>query len=362
MVYALLALLLLIGGFLLYTHKVLGGEDLSKYDRNDPVSFEVPEQPEGIERLNAYLHEAFGIHGQSATASTGWASKRERFDAAGLARDHDCEFRKDSFEAGGVTLGGAWTLVEGANPDKRILYIHGGAMTVGSDISHRPLTYNIAKRTGCAVFAVNYRLMPENSRQATIDDSQAAYKWVLENGPNGPAPVQAIGVAGDSAGGNLTLMVANWVRNTDLRKPNAIVALSPQTDSTLSSPSMKGNLHTDLMLTPLLKDVLKAPRTLLLWGLRKSFGFNPSDSAISPIFDELSDLPPTLIQVSASEMLYDDSVRYAAKAQSQGSPVTLQSWNNLPHVWQIFDDYVKEAHDALDEIGAFFKKNGLNGN
>ena len=296
------------------------------------------------------------MQGQSAAASTGWASKRERFDAAGLARDHDCEFRKDSFEAGGVTLDGAWTLVDGAKSDKRILYIHGGAMTVGSDLSHRALTYNIAKRTGCAVFAANYRLMPENSRQATIDDSRAAYRWILENGPDDPTPAQAIGVAGDSAGGNLTLMVANWVRNADLRKPNAVVALSPATDTTLSSPSMKGNLHTDLMLTPLLKDVLEALHTLLLWGLRKSFGFNPSNPVISPIFDDLSDLPPTLIQASASEMLYDDSVRYAAKAQSQGSAVIFQSWNNLPHVWQIFDDYVKEAHDALDEIGNFFKK------
>ena len=179
MLYAFLALMGLIIGVLIYTYKVLGGENLSKYDQDMPVTFEVPEKPEGIDRLNAYLHESFGMQGQSATASTGWASKRERFDAAGLARDHDCEFRRDSFEANGVTLDGAWTLVEGAHPDKRILYIHGGAMTVGSDISHRPLTYNIAKRTGCAVFAVNYRLMPENPRQATIDDSREAYRLSL---------------------------------------------------------------------------------------------------------------------------------------------------------------------------------------
>jgi len=359
MLIALSALTLLVIGLLIYTHKILGGKNLSKYDRDDPVTFEVPEKPEGIDRLNAYLHEAFGMHGQSATASTGWASKRERFDAAGLARDHDCEFRKDSFEANGVTLDGAWTLVKGANPDKRILYLHGGAMTVGSDISHRPLTYNIAKRTGCAVFAVNYRLMPENSRQATIDDCRAAYQWILENGPDGTGTAQAIGVAGDSAGGNLTLMVSRWTKHAGIRTPDAVVALSPATDSTISSPSMKANLHTDLMLTPLLKEVLKAPRTLLLWGLRKAYGFNPSDPVISPIFDDLSDLPPTLLQASASEMLYDDSVRYAAKAQAQGSPVIFQSWNNLPHVWQIFDDYVQEAHHALDEIAAFFKKNGL---
>jgi len=361
MLYALLAIAVLIIGFLIYTHKVLGGENLSKYDRDAAPTFDVPENTDGIERLNAYLHEAFGMQGQSATAKTGWASKRERFDAAGLARDHDCEFRKDSFEAGGITLDGAWTLVKDANPDKRILYIHGGAMTVGSDISHRPLTYNIAKRTGCAVFAVNYRLMPENSRQATIDDSRAAYAWILENGPDGTKAAQTVGVAGDSAGGNLTLMVSNWARNENIRTPDAIVALSPATDSTISSPSMKENLESDLMLQPLLRSVLKAPRTLLLWGLRKAYGFNPSNPVISPIFDDLSNLPPTLIHASASEMLYDDSVRYVAKANAQGSPVSFQSWNNLPHVWQIFDDYLKESHDALDEIGAFFRQHGLDG-
>lgn len=361
MLLALPALTLPIIGGLIYTHKVLGGENLSKYDRNDPVTFDGPEKPEGIERLNAYLHEAFGMQGQSATAKTGWASKRERFDAAGLARDFDCEFRRDSFEADGVTIDGAWTLVEGADPNKRILYLHGGAMTVGSDISHRALTYNIAKRTGCAVFAANYRLMPEHPRQATIDDSRAAYKWILENGPDGPAPAEKIGVAGDSAGGNLTLMVSHWTRDMGIRKPDAVVGLSANTDATASSPSMKKNLHTDLMLTPLLKDVLKLPRTLVLLGLRKAMGRNPSHPDISPVFADLSDLPPTLLQASASEMLYDDSVRYAAKAQAQGSPVILQSWNHLPHVWQIFDDYVQEAHHALDQIGDFFRENGLNG-
>jgi len=361
MIYGLLAVVILGCCFLFYTYKILGGENLSKYDRNDPVTFEVPGKPEGIERLNDYLKEAFGMPGQSASASTGWSGKREGFDKAGLARDFECEFRRDNFEANGVTIDGAWTLVKGADPHKRILYLHGGAMTVGSDISHRALTYNIAKRTGCAVFAANYRLMPENPRQATIDDSRAAYKWILENGPDGPASAETVGVAGDSAGGNLALMVSHWTRKTPLRKPDAVVALSPTTDSTLSSPSMKRNLHTDLMLTPLLKDILKVPRVLLLWGIRKTYGFKPSDPIVSPVFDDLSNLPPTLIHASASEMLYDDSVRYVAKAQSQGSSVTFQSWVNVPHVWQIFDDYLKEAHDALDEIGTFFKKNGLSG-
>ena len=356
---AILVIIAAILCFLFYTHRVLGGENLSQYDRHLPIDFDVPENTEGLERLNAYLDENFGMHGQAANASSGWSSKRERFDAAGLARDYDCEFRSDKFTHDGIEVAGDWTLLEGADPNKRILYLHGGAFTVGSAISHRPITYNLAKQTGCVVFAPNYRLMPENHRQASIDDSRAAYDWVLDNGPDGTAACQAIGVAGDSAGGNLALMVSHWARDTTQRKPDAVVAISPVTDATLSSPSMKKNLDKDLILTPLLKPVLKAPRTLLLWGLKKAYGFNPSDPLISPIYDDLSGLAPTLVQASGTEMLFDDGARYAAKASSQGSPIMFQSWTNLPHVWQIFDDYVGEAHQALDEIGAFLKDNGV---
>lgn len=357
-VITLIFLLLLIGG-LIYTHRVLGGETLTAYDQALPLTFDVGEHPNGIERLNAHIDENFGTPAQSARANTGWEAKRERFDAAGLAREFDCEFRSDKFTYDGVNVDGDWTLVKGANPNKRILYLHGGAFTVGSAISHRPLTYNIAKRTGCAVFAPNYRLMPEHSRMSGIEDCRAAYGWILNNGPDGLSDCQTIGVAGDSAGGNLTLMINHWTRNSSHRPPNAVVAISPITDATLSSPSMKKNLDTDLILAPLLKPVLKAPRTLLLWGLKKAYGFKPSDPLISPIHDDLSGLSPTLIQASQTEMLYDDGARYAAKAKAQSSPIVFQSWTNLPHVWQFFDDYVQEASQALDEVGLFFKRHGV---
>jgi len=220
---ALLVIMAIIICFLFYTHRVLGGEDLSRYDQNLPLTFDVPEHPEGLEGLNRYLDENFGQHGQAANARSGWTAKRKRFDSAGLSREYDCEFRPDSFTYDGVTIEGDWTIIDGADPNKRILYLHGGAFTVGSAISHRPLTYNIAKQTGCAVFAPNYRLMPENNRRASIDDSRATYNWILDTGPNGAATAQAIGVAGDSAGGNLALMVSHWTRDTTQRKPDAVV-------------------------------------------------------------------------------------------------------------------------------------------
>ncbi len=364
MLYALLILAALIIGLMLYTHFGLGGENLSKYDRDiQPDNLVKPDGPQ-MKRLNDHLIESFRMPAQAANASSGWAAKRERFDAAGTARDFDCEFRGDTIEVDGRTITGDWTLVKGGDPDKRILYLHGGAFSVGSAISHRPLTYHLARLTGCAVFAPNYRLMPEHTRKATIDDSRAAYDWILENGPDGPAKAEAVGVSGDSAGGNLSLMVSHWARDTKRRAPDAVVALSPGTDSTLGSPSMTTNLDNDIMLEPLIRPILKAPRFLLLWGMKKAYGYSPSSPDVSPIFANLANLPPTLIQASADEMLYNDSTRYAAKAQAAGSPVTLETWSakphdSLPHVWQIFDDYLKESHDALDKIGVFFKTHGV---
>lgn len=338
----------------------LSGPSLKAFDTAPPLFRDTDPDSEGLAKVNDYLVENFIKPAQSANATTGWEDKRERFEQAGLARtDLVAEYRDDVVEINGLRVPGRWTLLPGYDPDKRILYLHGGAFTVGSDVSHRPITWNLAKRTGCAVFAPNYRLMPENSRRATIEDSRAAYRWILENGPDGPALVGALGIAGDSAGGNLTLMMINWARDEGLRAADAAYALSPSTDSTASSPTFKQNLETDLMLQPLLRPLMKVPRTLLLLGMKKNINMNPSDPDVSPVFADLTDLPPTLVQASSAEMLYGDAVRWVNKAKAAGSPAVLQSWSNMPHVFQIFDDVLPEAHDALDEAGTFFRKHGV---
>ena len=338
--------------------KKLAGEDLTPYDSPvEPFVTAVPSK--GLDDLNAYIHEMFVVPAQSANAKNGWTAKRERFDTAGLARNFsdDVEFRPDTISVDGQDIPGAWTLFPNSDPNKRLLYIHGGAFTVGSDISHRPLTVQLARRTGMAVFAPNYRLMPENSRLDTIKDARAAYAWILENGPDGPAPLDKFAVAGDSAGGNLSLMLANWAREHADRQPDAVVAFSPVTDATLSSPSVRDNMATDHMLRPALKPLLKMPKLLLLPAMQHHYAMSPSDPDQSPIYDDLSNLPPTLIQASADELLRDDAIRFVNKAKAAGSPVELQIWaGGLPHVWQIFDEYVPEAEAALHEVELFLSK------
>jgi acetyl esterase/lipase len=354
----------LAGGAIYWTRKRLSGPSLKKYDTDIPLYGEADPNSESVQKVNAYLVENFIKPAQEEKTSLGggvsWENKRERFEQAGLARtDLKAEYRDDWIEADGRKIHGRWTLVDGYDPDRRILYYHGGAFTVGSDVSHRPITVNLAKRTGCAVFTPNYRLMPENPRRATIADARAAYHWILDTGPDGAAPVKALGVAGDSAGGNLTLMIANYARDNALRQPDAIYALSPSTDSTAASPTFKKNLETDLMLQPLLRPLVKIPRTLLLLGMKKSIQMNPSDPVVSPVFADLSNLPPTLVQASATEMLYGDAVRYVNKAKAAGTDATLQAWPHLPHVFQIFDDVLPEAHTALDAAADFFRQHGV---
>ena len=253
--------------------------------------------------------------------------------------------------AGGVPA--EWVLAPGADGSLRTLYIHGGAWMMGSPLSHRVITSKFSEITRGAVLALDYRLMPENSRMEGIEDCRTAYQWMLANGPLGPQSARTVFVAGDSAGGNLTLALIAWVRDQGLRTPNAAVALSPVTDGTLGSPSLRRNVSTDAMLGPLFGKLARVPRSALLWMAYVRVGLRPSDPHLSPLFGRLSNLPPVLIHASQAEMLLDDSVRYANAAAAAGSRVRLQTWNHMVHVWHIFDPNLTEARQAFEEIRKF---------
>ncbi len=339
----------------------LSGEDLSKYDAAaEPVTFHPDKNSSGNQAVKEYLQENFVKPAKAkGSQQEKLRAKRKRFDQAGLNREFDCVFTPATAKIGDTDVTGEWVQAEGVDPDKRILYLHGGAHTVGSAISHRAITTNLAERTRCSVFAANYRLMPENSRLAGVEDSQVVYEWILENGPDGAAPAEKLAVAGDSAGGNLTLSLINWVRDTGRRPADAVVAISPSVDGTCTSPSIRGNFDTDIMLQPLVGKMLKIPRPALLWMFWSAYKISPASPVISPIFADLSGLPPTLVHVSAAEMLYDDARRYVAKARSQGSPAKLQSWAHMAHVWHAFDRLLPEAHQAYDEIAEFLRTHGV---
>jgi monoterpene epsilon-lactone hydrolase len=345
----LVIVVVVVGGLWAVAAFHLRGADLSPFDRPVGERFSHGDAP-GAE-IQAVIASLGGIRGvlEGVPLRQRNAVLRKYMDE--IFADRELNVRIVPTDCGGVP--GEWVLAPGADAQRRTLYIHGGAFMMGSPKSHRTLTARFSELTGGAVLAIDYRLMPEHPRRAGIEDCRSAYRWLLEHGPEGVAPASAMFVAGDSAGGNLTLSLINWVRDQGLRAPDAAVALSPLTDATLSSPSVRANVHSDPMLGPLFGPMARVPQPLLLWFGWLQTRIRPNDPVISPLRADLSRLPPVLLQASQVEMLFDDSQRYVNRAQAAGSPVRLQAWNHMVHVWQIFNPELTEAREALAEIGKF---------
>lgn len=342
----MLWLLVLIVALLAFTFVVLRGENLSYLDQ-PPLPVE-PATP-GPE-MRAVLDKLSDV----AAMPMGWGKQRVRVirDLMDQWGEGDYESTFTPVHAGQIR--GEWVLAPGHDSGLRLLYIHGGAFFTGSPRSHRPITDRLARLTGAAVFTLDYRLWPEHRRMDGIEDCRAGYRWILENGPDGPSEPHKVVVAGDSAGGNLTLALISWIRDEGLRQADAAVAFSPATDSALDAPSVRANISTDPMLGPAFGVMAKVPAAVLLWVTWFTSRMMPSDARISPLRGSLSDLPPVLIQASSTEMLFDDARRYVAKAQAAESPVVLQSWPNMVHVWQMFTE-VPEAEEAYQNVAEFLE-------
>ncbi len=327
----------------------LRGESLSAFEQQAGQSFATGAG------LNAE-HEAIA---QSLQLFSGPMQKVPRKERLTLMREYMDKFsegKKLVSEITAVTIDGLaaeWVVAPNADSARRVLYIHGGAFVMGSPKSHRVITSKFSEVANAAVLAIDYRLMPENRRIAGIEDCRNAYRWILDNGPAGKQPAAKVFVAGDSAGGNLTLSLIAWVRDQGLRTPDAAIALSPLTDSTLSGRSMKDNVASDVMLGPQFGKLAKVPQPILLWSNWLGARIKPNDPIVSPVHGDLSNLPPVLLHASEAEMLLDDSRRYANKAVAAGSPAKLQTWAHVPHVWHLFDPELTEAREAFEEIRKF---------
>lgn len=329
---------------------LLQGADLEAWDtpipegahqRMNPGMLPSPEHAAVVERIGNEFVEAAGLSGRRRLA---WI--RNKLEQPGREQHFDCAFMP--VDENGVR--GEWVIAPGVDRTRRAYYIHGGAFVAGSPLGHRPITTRLSRAANAPVFSLDYRLMPEHSRVAGIEDCRRAYRWVLANGPDGPAPAQVLFAGGDSAGGNLVLSLAAWVRDTGLQPPTAVFAFSPGVDSTLLAPSIRANMDSDEMLGRLFRPLLKVPPRLLRLSWLAQNRMRPVNPAVSPIFADLSGLSPLLVQASESEILWDDARRYVHKARASGTDARLQSWQGLLHVWQIFQPEVPEANHAWSEV------------
>jgi len=257
---------------------------------------------------------------------------------------------------------GEWVIAPGAKPERRILYIHGGSWIAGSPKSHRAITDRLSRLTQACVFAIDYRLMPENRYLDGIIDCQRAYRWLLDNGPDGTTAADFLVIAGDSAGGSHTLGLIAWIRDQGLKAPTAAIALSPSTELMLTSLGSRANLESDVMLGPTVKKMARIPMPLLWWGTVLGMRLLPTSPMASPLRGRLHGLPPTLIHASESELLLENAQRYVEKARAAGSPVELKTWPDMVHVWHLFTPLLPEAEEAFENIGAFLSRVEAGGN
>jgi len=232
--------------------------------------------------------------------------------------------------------------LEGPTPgDIVLLYLHGGGYFGCSAESHRPITAYYALH-GFRVFAPDYRLAPENPFPAAVDDAVAFYRGLLGAG----YPADRIVVAGESAGGGLTLSLMLALRSAAVPLPAAAALFSPWTDLAATGDSIRTNTGRCAMFNG--SDVAASARYYL-------GDTDPLNPLASPLYAGLAGLPPLLIHVGADEVLRDDSTRLAERARAAGVPVDLKIWPVVPHAWQLAPHLIPEARQSLRESAAFLR-------
>ncbi|MGZ5237322.1 MAG: alpha/beta hydrolase fold domain-containing protein [Caldimonas sp.] len=257
-----------------------------------------------------------------------------RVDALGSQLD---DVRTEPVAAGDVPA--AWVDVKGVPHDRVVLYLHGGAFVAETPVFHGALLARICRAARARGLMPSYRLSPEHRYPAALDDCMAAYRWLLEQGHD---PSRIV-VAGDSAGGNLTLALLLRLRDEGLPLPAGAVALSPVADLTFSGDSIQRNDGVDDMFSADMMDAM-VPVYLAQRNLC-------TDPHVSPVFGDYAGMPPLLLIVGSSELLLDDSVRVAHRCPS----AQLLVWNGMPHVFPGFD-FLPEAREATQRIGRFVRE------
>jgi acetyl esterase/lipase len=252
------------------------------------------------------------------------------------ARPLPAEVTATAAELGGVPT--AEITVDGIEARHVVLYFHAGVYVLGDALLAADLASQVGRRTDAKVISVDYRLAPEHPYPAAVDDALAAYEALLDDGV---APAD-IAFAGESAGGGLAVATLVNARDRGLPLPAATFAMSPYADLTLAGTTMETRREVD----PLLSREALEPRVA-----DYTAGQDAALGLISPIFADLSGLPPLIIQAGTHEVLLDDAVRLAQQAVSADVEVTLDITPGVPHVFQAYYPILDEGAAALDRAG-----------
>jgi monoterpene epsilon-lactone hydrolase len=264
---------------------------------------------------------------------------RAGFEQAAMPAAPD--LKSEAVSANGVEA--EWITAPGAAADRIVLYLHGGGYVLGSVKTHRDLIGRISRAAQARVLALNYRLGPEHPFPAAVDDAVAGYRYLIEN----KCKPARIVIAGDSAGGGLTVAALVAIRDARLPMPAAGVCMSPWVDLEGQGESMTTRAQADPVV-----------QREGLMGMAQAYlgGKDPRSPLASPLHADLKGLPPLLIQVGDAETLLDDSTRVAEKARAAGVQVKLEVWPEMIHVWQLFASFLPEGQQAVDAIGNYIRE------
>ena len=272
-----------------------------------------------------------------------WEAPLERY-RAGMKREERFFKPPRDIEIQPVMAGDVpaeWLIPPEATPRSVILYLHGGAWTLGWTNIHRRMVAHLCRAAACRALAVDYRLAPEHPFPAALEDCLGAYRWLLKGGS---LPGDMV-IVGDSAGGNLTLATLMALRDAGDPLPDAAVCISPATDLEGTGESFWTK-----------KDPLQTPEFVLAMVRHYASGQDLRSPLLSPHYGDLRGLPPLLIHAGGDEMLLSDATRLADKARAAGVDVSLVVWPRMWHVWHFLAPSLPEARQAIDAIGAFVRE------
>jgi acetyl esterase/lipase len=285
-----------------------------------------------IERIRALLAE----HPRPPELS----ERRKRLDMLGAQSRLPEDVRVESVSADGVRA--EWTDTPGADADRVMLFLHGGGYVSGSITSHRAMVAEAGRQAGLRTLALEYRLAPEHPYPAALQDALAGYRFLLAEGID----PRRIVIAGDSAGGGLTMAVLLSLRDAGQKLPACAWCISPWVDLEMTGASMTGKAPVDpLIQEPYLQELASAYLA----------GADPRGPLVSPMHADLRGLPPLLIQVGSAETLLDDAVRLASAAGAADMAVMLEVYPDMIHVWHLFYQDVPAGRRALAAAGRFMR-------
>jgi len=233
-----------------------------------------------------------------------------------------------------------WVVPPEADPERVLLYFHGGGYVMGSINTHRAMVARLARAARARALLIDYRLAPENPFPAAVEDATATYRWLLAQGRQ----PRKIALAGDSAGGGLTLATLLALRDARTPLPACAVPISPWTDLEGTGTSVKTKASRD----PMVRETDLRRYAALYAG-----NADPRNPLISPLHGDYRGLPPLLIQVGEAEIILDDSTRVAERAKQTGVQVDLEVWDEMVHVWHVFAKLLPEGQQAIEKVGSY---------